>query len=104
MRVNRLLAIITNSQNNQIYDARIESAYAVVINLAALINQPSQPIYVGSNLPLMLISNVDPSNIVEYSNLFVLYLTNYCLEINSNDLIKISSWLNNQWNSYLQSK
>jgi hypothetical protein len=97
-----LFAIISNSITNIIYDSRIESSYAVNINLANLINNPSQPISIGTQSILSLIQNVDTKNIVNYSNLYSVYLTNYCLEINPNDLIKISTWLNNEWNTYLR--
>ena len=98
-----MLAFISTPTTNVLYDAREEATSQIDNNLYNLINNLSTPILSGAN-PVKLITNVNPAYIIYYEELFVFYLTNSYLEIGSSDLIKISSWLNNQWNNFLNSK
>ena len=81
------------------YDAREEATDLTTVYLknavSGLDNLPNN----GGKLDLL--TNVDATSLVLYSELFRLYLRNGYNKVNPNDLVKISSWLNEQWNNYL---
>lgn len=101
--VNRLVAFISNSKGD-LYDSRDENLNQITNNLINLINKQNSLVINGNKLTVYDYQYVCQFNIWKYSDLFVFYLTNRYLSINPNDIAKISSWLNEQWNIILKSK
>jgi hypothetical protein len=97
-----MVAFITNGNTLKLYDAREESTAQVTTNLNNLLNGLNSPIVSGTT-NVQLLTSINPNNIVFYRDLFVLYVRNSYLQISPSDMIQISSWLNNQWNSFLNS-
>lgn len=98
-----MLAFVSTTLANKefVYDSREESIEQIANILSIYIgNLDRLP---NSDTKLELLTNVDKSKLVLYNDLFILYLTNSYNKINSNDLVKISSWLNDQWSAYLNS-
>ena len=100
--VNRLLAFISTTMANLevFYDSREEATDLVSAYLKNSINSLESLPNNGGKLDLLV--NVDPTSLVLYSELFRLYLRNSYNRVNPVDLVKISSWLNEQWNNYLE--
>jgi hypothetical protein len=106
---NLLLAFISDDQH-VLYDAREEDSISITNNLY-IINS----INVINNVNVLQTNGVTLQvydyqllcqfqNILDYSQTFILYVKNDCLSINPSDLVKISSWLNEQWSLILNSK
>jgi hypothetical protein len=106
---NLLLAFISDDQH-VLYDAREEDTITITNNLY-IINS----INVINNVNVLQTNGVTLQvydyqllcqfqNILDYSQTFILYVKNDCLSINPSDLVKISSWLNEQWSLILNSK
>ena len=98
----RLVVFISNA-TNEFYDARIESGFKLNAYLKNLIDKLNTPIQSGNN-KVALLDNINEKNVIDYDNLFVFYLQNSYLEIPSLDMLKISTWLNNNWSKFLNSK
>lgn len=100
---NRLVAFITDSNYN-LYDSREENLSSINSNLQQLISNVN---YLtndyNQNLVLFDTLYIAKFQILQYNELFQFYVTNKYLSISPNDLIKISTWLNEEWGKYLNS-
>lgn len=98
---NRLVAFISNS-NGVLYDSRQEDNEQINVNLDALITNAGFLVN-DQNQKLMLVfgQHIADFQILKYSDLFTFYLSNKYLSISPTDLIKISTWLNDEWRKYL---
>ncbi len=105
---NLLISFISNSQN-VFYDAREEDNIGItnnlyIINSINAINNFNALQINGATLQVydyQLLCQFQ--NILDYSQTFILYVKNDCLSISPSDLVKISSWLNEQWSLILKS-
>lgn len=99
--INCLFAFITNYDNTIIYDSKIENTSTILKNLKKLIDN----IEINSNSSengkseekIELLMNINEENLMEFCETFTIYLKNDYLTLNTNDLIKISSWLSDIW-------
>ena len=105
---NRLYAFISNSRG-VLYDAREVDTINITSNLY-IINKINTINTNALQINGVVLQVYDYTflcqfeDILEFSDTFILYLTNVCLSISPSDKIKISSWLNNQWNIIVKSK
>lgn len=68
-----------------------ENLKQVINNADFLINESNQ------KLALYDTSYLRQFDMIKYSDLFVLYIKNKYLSIGPSDLVKISTWLNEEW-------
>ena len=95
---NLLLSFISNQQN-VFFDAREEDVPQTTTNLKRILNTTSSLQVNGNTLQVYDTQFTGQfTNILRFYETFALYVKNRYLSISPSDLIKISTWLNNQWN------
>lgn len=99
--VNRLVAFISDV-NGTLYDSREENLSAVTSYLQNLISNVNYLVNdYGQNLVLFDALYTLNYQIIQFSGLFQFYVKNKYLAISPSDLIKIATWLNDEWSKYL---
>lgn len=96
-----MVAFIFDSNGN-LYDSREENLSAInsyLGNLIANVNYLTNDY--NQNLVLFDTLYIIQFEIYQYSDLFQFYVKNKYLSISPSDLIKISTWLNEEWSRYL---
>ncbi len=101
--VNQVLVFISTQTVKEFYDGRLQATFLLNANLNGLVQQLGITT-ADQQASLVLLQNVNEQYLIHYKDLFTLYVKNDYLEISPADIIKISSWLNNQWLSFSNSK
>jgi hypothetical protein len=87
------------------YDSREEDTFLIGQNFRSLLSTLS---FIRNdndeNLVLFDESYTDSFSKIKYADMFTLYFTNKYMTVSSNDLAKISSWLDESWSLNLNSK
>lgn len=99
-----MIVIITNVKN-EIYDSRLENNEEITNNLALLINNIDY-LQTENNGKLILrdVNYLKGFSIYKQDDLFIVYIKNKYNELVARDLARITSWLNDQWNTYFSSR
>jgi hypothetical protein len=101
--VNQVLVFISTQTVKELYDGRLQATFLLNANLNGLVQQLGITT-TDQQAALVLLQNVNEQYLIYYKDLFTMYVKNDYLEISPADIIKISSWLNNQWLSFSNSK